>query len=442
MRRPNMTSSLARRTLAALPALFVLAAPLEAQTIAITGGKVYPVSSAPIENGTVLIRDGKIAAVGANVTIPADAQRVDATGKVVTPGLINSSTALGLVEIGAESSTRDARAEGRDGIAAAFRAWEGFNPNSAYIPATRLGGVTTVVVAPSGGLVQGQAALVDLGEGSITDLLRRAPVAMVIGDMGSYRSDAIGARGEFLLRLRELLDDTRAYMRNRSSYERGDSRDLVASRSDLEAMIPVLQGQLPVAVNADRATDIEAALLLAREYGLKVIIVGGAEAWMVADQLAAAKVPVLAGAMNNIPNSFSALGTRQENPALLRRAGVTVGIIGNAGGGDEELFNVRNVRYEAGNAVAYGMPWDEALRAITLTPAELFGVADRVGSLRAGMDANVVVWDGDPLELRSLAERVYIAGREVPETSRQRMLMDRYRTLPPDYGTPAGRTQR
>ena len=426
------------RRLALAAAAAMLAAPASAQTIAITGGRVHPVSSAPIENGTVLIRDGRIVAVGADVAIPADAQRVDATGKVVTPGLINSSTQLGLVEIAQEPSTRDVRAAGGDGIAAAFRAWEGFNPRSAYIPAARVEGVTTVVVAPSGGLVQGQAALVDLGEGSIADLVRRAPIAMVVGDMGGYRSEDVGARGEFLLRLRELLDDTRAYMRNRASFERGDTRELVASRSDLEAMIPVLRGELPVAIAADRATDIEAAILLAREYGLRPIIVGGAEAWMVADAIAAARVPVLVGAMNNIPSSFSTLGSRQENPALLRRAGVTVALIGNAGG-DEELFNVRNIKYEAGNAVAYGLSWDDALRAITLTPAELFGVADRIGALRPGMDANVVVWSGDPLELRTLAERVYINGVEMPEETRQRMLMERYRTLPPDYDTPAGR---
>ena len=440
MRRRHHRAALA----AALGAVLTsAAAPLVgAQTIAITGGRVHPVAGATIENGTVLIRDGRIVAVGADVPIPADAQRVDATGKVVTPGLINSATTLGLVEIAQEPSTRDVSARGRDGIAAAFRAWEGYNPGSAYIPAARVEGVTTALVAPSGGLVQGQAALVDLGVGPTSEMLRRAPVAMVIGDMGGFRSDAVGARGEFLLRLRELLDDTRAYQRNRASFERGETREMVASRSDLEAMIPVLQGRLPVAVNADRATDIEASLALAREYGLRLIVVGGAEAWMVADALAAARVPVLVGAMNNIPTSFNTLGARQENPALLRRAGVTVALIGNAGGGDEELFNVRNVKYEAGNAVAYGMSWDDALRAITLTPAEIFGVADRIGALRPGMDANVVVWSGDPLELLTLAERVYVRGVEMPEETRQRMLMDRYRTLPPDYDTPAGRAPR
>jgi imidazolonepropionase-like amidohydrolase len=157
---------------------------------------------------------------------------------------------------------------------------------------------------------------------------------------------------------------------------------------------------------------------------------------MVADKLAAARVPVMTGAMNNIPGSFSTLGTRQENAGLLRRAGVQVIIIGNAGGGDEEAFNVRNVRFEAGNAVAYGMSRDDALRAITLTPAEVFGVANRVGSLQVGKDADVVVWSGDPFEFSTQPELVLVRGREYTEPTRQDLLEQRYRTLPPDYKRP------
>ena len=168
-------------------------------------------------------------------------------------------------------------------------------------------------------------------------------------------------------------------------------------------MQPVLAGRLPLIIVADKASDIEAALRLAREYGLRIMIAGGAEAWIVADQLAAAKVPVLAGSLLNIPGDFATLGARQETPALLRRAGVDVALIGT--GSDPDAFNVRNIKQEAGNAVAYGMSWDDALRSITLTPAELFGVADRYGSLQAGRVANVVVWSGDPFEIRSSSRR-------------------------------------
>jgi imidazolonepropionase-like amidohydrolase len=198
-------------------------------------------------------------------------------------------------------------------------------------------------------------------------------------------------------------------------------------------MIPVVEGKLPLAIDADRVDDIEAALRLAKEFNLRIIIVGGAEAWLAANDLAAAKVPVIAGAMNNIPSSFSTLNQRQENVGILSKAGVTVAVVGNNGDGDEELFNVRNVKYEAGNAVAYGMSHDAALRAVTLTPAELFGVADRVGSLQPGRDANVVVWSGDPFEFSTKVEHVYIRGQEVMEPSRQDMLTNRYKTLPPQY---------
>jgi imidazolonepropionase-like amidohydrolase len=165
---------------------------------------------------------------------------------------------------------------------------------------------------------------------------------------------------------------------------------------------------------------------------VRLIISGGAEAWMLAERLAAARVPVLTNATNNIPSSFATLGSRQENAALLRGAGVTVALIG----GPTEAFNVRNIRQEAGNAVAYGMTWDDALRAVTLVPATLLGVADRIGSREGGKDANLVIWSGDPFEFTTVAERVFIRGREIGEPSRQDLLMERYRTLPPPYTRP------
>ena len=425
-----------RRLIVSFIASALVGAPLAAQTIAITGGTVYPVSGPKLENATVLMRDGKIVAVGTNITIPAGAQRIDATGKWVTPGLVNAYTQLGVVEIGAVSETRDVAARGRDAIAAAFTVWDGLNPASVLLAPARNEGVTTVGVIPGSGLIAGQAAMIDLVDGTATDMVRRAPVAMVAtmtppGGQGNVPA----SRGELQVRLREILSDVRAYMRNKAAYERAESRELAVSRADLEALIPVVQGRLPMLVQADRASDIDAALRLSREFGFKLIVGGGAEAWQVADRLKAANVPVLTGAMNNIPQSFTSLGARQENVGLLRRAGVSVAIIGN-GGGDEETFNARNIRYEAGNSVAYGATWDDALRAVTLAPAEVFGIADRVGSLAVGKDANVVVWSGDPFEFRTDAEHVFIRGRSVKAPSRQDQLMERYKTLPPTYRTP------
>ena len=405
-----------------------------AQTIAITGGKVYPVSGPAIENGIVVIRDGKIIAVGANVSVPSDATRIDATGKWVTPGLVNASTSLGLVEISQESQTRDESAEGKDHVAASFTVWEGLNTTSVMFAPAREDGVTSVAVLPSGGLISGQAAFLDLVDGTVTDMVLKAPIAMVatIGDKGSA---GVSSRGELLGKLREVLDDAKTYRTRKADFERAQTRPFAATRLDLEALAPVLDGRLPLMVRVDKASDIDAALKLAKDYNLKMIINGGAEAWMLADRIAEAKVPVLTGAMNNIPGSFATLGARQENAGLLRTAGVTVVLIGN-GPGDGETFNVRNIRQEAGNAVAYGMTWDDALRAITLGPSELFGLGDRVGTLQVGRAANVVVWSGDPFELRTVPEHVFLRGKEVTRSSRQDQLTDRYKTLPPDYKKP------
>jgi imidazolonepropionase-like amidohydrolase len=408
---------------------------IQAQTVAITGGRVYTLTGAPIDNGIVLIRDGRIVQVGAGVAIPTDARRIDAAGKWVTPGFINSATALGIQEVQLEGPTRDLSARGSDNIAAAFTVWEGFNPASVLLAPARADGITTVVIAPSGGLVAGQAAVVDLVDGSLANMLVRAPVGMV-AQIGSTGSAGVGARAELLVKLRALLEDTRAYSRRRAEFERAATRDFIAGRLDLEAMIPVVEGRLPLILAADRASDIEAALKLASDYGIRLILAGAAEGWVVADRLAAARVPVFTGAMNNIPGSFSTLGSVQENAALLRRAGVDVILIGNAGGGDEETFNVRNLKQEAGNAVAYGMSWDDALRAVTIAPARVLGIADRYGTLEAGKVANVVVWSGDPFEFSTRAEHVLVRGREITTPSRQDMLEQRYRTLPPDYRKP------
>ncbi|MDQ3949899.1 MAG: amidohydrolase family protein [Gemmatimonadota bacterium] len=422
------------RTLVALAAtgLVTVAQAARAQTVAITGARVFPVSGPPIDNATVLIRGGRIAAVGANVAIPADARRVDAAGRWVTPGLVDAMTALGAYEIGAVNNTVDIRPRGRESIAASFRVWLGLNPSSVLLTPARNDGVTSVGVAPSGGLIAGQAAIIDLVSSTSTlDMVRRAPVAMV-AQVGPPQGAGIATRGELIDRLREVLADARTFSRRRAEFERRQTREFAASRLDLEALLPVVEGRLPLIVETDKAADIEGALGIAQEFGLRLIVAGGAEAWMLANRLAAARVPVLTNATNNIPSSFATLGSRQENAALLRRAGVTVALIG----GPTEAFNVRNIRQEAGNAVAYGMPWEEALRAVTLVPATLLGVADRIGSLEVGKDANVVVWSGDPFEFTTVAERVFIRGREIAEPSRQDMLMERYRSLPPKYSRP------
>jgi imidazolonepropionase-like amidohydrolase len=226
----------------------------------------------------------------------------------------------------------------------------------------------------------------------------------------------------------------RIYARRRSEFERAQTRAFAARRADLEALIPVIEGRLPLMVNVDQSSDIDAIMRLAKEMNVKLIIVGAAESWKLAERLAAAGIPVIVGSMDNLPQSFSTLGSRQDAAALLQRAGAKVVLIGNGSG--EEGFNVRNLKYDAGVAVAYGLPWDAALRSITLSPAEMLGVANRIGSLQPGRDANIVVWSGDPFEFTTKVEHVLIRGREVAQPSRQDELMQRYKTYPPAYRKP------
>jgi imidazolonepropionase-like amidohydrolase len=419
-----------------LALLIAFAAPIGAQTIAITGGTVFPVSGPRIERGTVVIKDGKILAVGANVTIPDGAERIDATGKWVTPGLINAATNLGLSEGGGPQFSGgfdDTRSSATKGISAAFNAWEGINPSSTFIIPTRQDGITSVMVGPNGGLIAGRAAMIDLSGDNVAAMTIKAPVAMVStfdAGAGELRS-----RGELIAALRDLFADAKVYATKRAAFESNQTRAFAAKKADLEALQPVLAGTMPLVISVDKASDITAVLVLAKELKLRVILYSASEAWKVAAEIKTANVTVMVGAMNNIPTSFNSLNAAQENAGLLRAAGVNVILVGN-GPGDPNTFNVRNIRQEAGNAVAYGMVWDDALRAVTLAPAEAFGVGDRVGSLQAGRSANVVVWSGDPFEFATRAERVYIRGALQSGDSRQDELAKRYRTLPPRLVTP------
>jgi imidazolonepropionase-like amidohydrolase len=395
------------------------------QAIAITGGTVYPVSGPKIENATVLIQGGRIAAVGTNVVIPAGATRIDAAGKWVTPGLIDGAGQMGLREIGAVQGTNEATLRGTE-VAAAFNVAEGINPASSLIPVTRIEGVTTTLAVPGGDLIWGQAVLIDLDGATIEAMVAKSPVAIVADLSESAKGAGGGSRAGVAQRLRRIFNDALEYSRRRADYTRAQMQQLAAPAADLEALLPVLRGQLPLLVVANRRSDIETALRIAREYKLRLILAGAAEGWQVADRIAAAGVPVLVQPLDNIP-SYDALGVRYENAALLAKGGVKVALMETA------TENSRNLRQQAGNAVAYGMTWEQALRAVTLSPAEVFGVADRYGSLEVGKVANVVVWTGDPFEFSTGVEHVFIRGKDIPLRSRQTDLMERYRTLPPKY---------
>ncbi|MFS8638413.1 MAG: imidazolonepropionase, partial [Gemmatimonadota bacterium] len=279
---------------AAATVLLAGAGTAPAQTIAITNARIHTMAGPVIERGTVVIRDGYIAAVGAGVEVPAGARVIDAAGKVVTPGFIDSGTQLGLVEVGAVEGTRDARVND-DRITAAFNPADGLDPHSSPVAVTRAEGITRAIVAPTPGasLIAGQAVLVDLGGETPMEMVRKSPVGMVavLGERGSQLSG--GARAAAILRLREVFEDVRDYMVNRNAYETASRRDYSLSRLDLEALVPVARGEVPLILEVHRSSDILVALRLARELRVRLILAGATEGWMVADEIAAAGVPVV-----------------------------------------------------------------------------------------------------------------------------------------------------
>ena len=393
-------------------------------TVAITNARVLPVSGPAIDRGTVLIRAGKIAAVGADVQVPAGARVIDATGKIVTPGWIESATQIGIVEIPSGAEGSDDQASTDKDLSAAFNVVDSFNGDSTVIPVTRVEGITRAVVMPAGTghAILGQGALFDLSGSQVPASVVKAPVAMFanLGEAGAASEG--GSRASAMLRLREALQDALDFMRNRAAWNTAQRRPYGRGRLDLEALGPVVRGELPLAINANRASDLLAAIRLADEFHLKLILMGAAEGWRVADELAARKVPVVVKPLTDIP-SFDALGATLENPARLSKAGVTLVL------SSFDTHNARNLRQEAGNAISNGLDRDAALRAVTLEPARVWGVADRVGSLEVGKDADLVVWSGDPFELTTGAEHVFISGREMSRDTRQKQLFEKYRVI-------------
>jgi len=396
--------------------------------LAIEHARIHTGDGHKIDDGTLVVRGETILAVGASaeVRVPDGARRVDGRGLWVTPGLVDAEALTGTVEVTQEDSTDDSGLDGRyDAIRAAFSVLDGLNPRSVLIPVTRIEGVTTSVLVPHGGLVSGRQAVVRLAGDSAEAMVVRSPAAIYATASGPGRAAAFGARGGVMLRLRELFDDVRQYARRRQDFERNQMRKVGASRLDLEALIPVVEGKLPFVVEAHRASDLQAVLRFAREQKIRLVISGGEEGWMVGKELAAARVPVIVSALPDLPREFEALGARLDNAALLARAGVQIAISPREHDGP---FS-RTLRLEAGNAVAHGLPWEEALAAVTRTPAEIFDVGALLGTLAQGRSADLVVWSGDPFEPLTRPRQVFIRGREIPLRSRQSELRDRYRDL-------------
>jgi imidazolonepropionase-like amidohydrolase len=424
-----------------------------AETIQIINARIETVGPlGTLPNGSLVIENGRIVAVGASLPARANARVIDAKGQVVTPGFIAPSTNLMTDEIDLVAETRD-DASG-DKISAGFDVQYGVNPASATVPVARLTGVTRAAITPlvgklgfgaedddahalqgAGGgdvshdpfLFAGQAALVRLDANNNNPVFKaKAAVALDLGEAGA--DHAGGSRGATLVLVKSALHDARYFAKNRAAYDRGDTRALGLSRLDLEALVPVVERKTPLLVRVSRAADIRQALKLAQDENIRVVLEDAEEAWMVADEIAKAGVPVLINPLADLPAKFESLASRLDNAARLQQAGVTFAINGN-----REFNDLRPLRINAGTAVAYGLPYSAALASITMNPAKIWGINDRVGSLEVGKDADVVIWNSDPLETSSYPTAIFIAGVEQPLRSRRMELRDRYLKPQADY---------
>ncbi|MBX7081576.1 MAG: amidohydrolase family protein [Nannocystaceae bacterium] len=371
-----------------------------------------------ITDAVIELRGTRIAAVGGPelaARAPADARRIDLRGAIVTPGLVALETAMGAVEIDAEGSTRDDTRATPDPIRAAFDASSAVHEHSTLLQVAAIDGITSAAITPQGGLVSGSIAWLDLA-GAPGQRVARGGVGM-----RAHLGQAVeGSRAATLQRIAELFDDVRFYRDHRGAFDRNQSRDLAAHRLDLEALVPVVAGTMPLVLSAHGEADLRAAITLAQA-GARVVVVGGTQAWRMADALARARIPVLLQPSSNLPGALDHLGARLDNAALLAAAGVEVGIavMGDA-------HNARNLTQEAGIAVSYGLDPDRALSAITAVPARALGMDAHYGAVAPGKVANLVVWRADPFELSSKPEAVWIRGESIPLVSRQTQLRDRY----------------
>ncbi len=397
-----------------------------AVTYAITNATVVPVSGPRITNGTVVIRDGKIAAVGSGIAVPAGAQVIDAQGMFVYPGMIDSGTQLGLVEIGSVPGGQDNQELGQfnpqDNVLSAV------NPHSAHIGITRANGVTSVITSAQGGLIQGYAALIDMAGWTPYEMAEAGQAAMVmtyprIGGGGRGRG-RFGGQQEGAETQNRQVQDLFAYLRNAKAYNERPNPE-VTNRA-YAALGPALKGEMPVVFDVDTEGQIRGVLALADTFKLKVVLRGAQEAWMLADTLAARKIPVVVGPTTQVPQGDQPYDAIYANPGVLARAGVMIAF--QSGDGGEG--NARNLPYNAALATAYGLDPDEALKALTLNPAKIWGVGDKLGSIETGKTANLFVVTGDPLDVRSLVKHVFIKGELQPWDDRHTEMYEKFRARP------------
>ncbi len=429
-----MTRALLRSLLAVVAvAAAGVAVEVHAQTIAVVHARALVDANAePVQDAVIVVRDGKIVAAGA-VAVPKGARIVDAKGQLVTTGLMNAGTQLGLVEINAIADTSDP-AVTTGPLGPAFDVQYALNPNSVLLPRARADGLTRAGVYPGGSAIapfDGQGAVLRLSEGP--ELLDR-PKAMMfaeIGGMAAVKSG--GSRSAEWILLRNALDEAAEHARTHHSLA---PRDQLLNHLDVVALRPVIAGRMPLALLASRESDIRQAIRIAIDYKVRVVIFGGQEAWRVAPELAAHHIAVVLNPFDNLPATFDQIGARLDNAAILDRAGVEI------------AFSVPGIHFShdagsalreaAGLAVANGLSRGAALKALIVNPADIWGVADHYGAMTPGKDADLVIWDGDPLEPGSAPVMVMVRGQQVSLVTRQSALAARYAPSHRNDPTPPG----
>jgi imidazolonepropionase-like amidohydrolase len=400
--------------------------------IAITNARIIPVVGAEIPKGTIVIKDGLIAAIGADAAVPAGAEVVDAAGLRAYPGMIDGYTQLGLVEISGVAATVDSRETGR--INPQDRALEAIRYDSMHIPITRSNGITAAIVAPSGGLIAGVSCLLRLDGWTNREMAIEDTAAMQI-ELPAIRSGRGGfgggarrggqpqADGPTLLKeLKQLFADAKAYAKRRDTAAKDARLALPEFDETSEALLPLIKGEMPAMISVHSEKDIRAAIQFVKDEGLKAVFYDVEQGFKVADDLAKAGIPVVIGSLYDMPpvweDGYDALF---RNPGLLAKAGVKIAFSSSSSSVAKDL------PYHAAKAAAFGLDRAEALRAVTINPAEIFGVADRMGSLAAGKAANIVLADGDILEMRTNIKKVYIEGRDTDLSNRYTELLDKFK---------------
>jgi len=405
--------------------------------IAITGGKLLTMTHGTIENGVLVIENGKITVVGASgsVKVPANAQVIDAKGMTVYPGLIDSETHLGLTEISAEKNTNDL-VESSDEIMPNMHVADAFHAETMLIPVARFNGITNAIVAPdSGDTLPGQDSFIQLAGADATQMLLVRDIAMPLNFTGKQRRNESFTTAQYpqtrmgmAAQMRQAFVDAQGYVtkwdeyyKKKAAMKTGDPLPTSPPHDlKLEALLPYLDGKKPVIVKAEEPSDVETAYALAQEFKLKMVLDGLTQSQSIYDKIAEWKLPVIVGSIYDAPKEWERYDAVYKMPGELAKRGVKIAFA------SFDAHQVRNLPYAAGFAVAFGLPYDEAMKALTLYPAQIWGVDDQLGSLDVGKTANVVVANGDPLDVKTDVKHVFIQGRETPLVDRQTELRDRY----------------